>query len=59
MDDHQLGECAKKKDTHQATSVDTHCFRLFAAGGAIQHTAKVVVEVVTQGEAAEFTGVGA
>lgn len=51
--------CEKKKDTHQATSVDTHCFRLFAAGGAIQHTAKVVVEVVTQGEAAEFTGVGA
>lgn len=44
-------------ETHQAASIDTHCSRLFVAGCAIEHTAKVVVEVMTQGQAAEFTGV--
>lgn len=45
--------------THHAVSVDTHRCRLFVAGCAIQHAAEVVVEVVTQGQAAEFTGVRA
>lgn len=45
--------------THQAASVDTHWSRLLVAGCAIKHTAKVVVEVVTQGQTAQFTGVRA
>lgn len=46
-------------DTHQAAPVDTQSSRLLGAGRAIEHTAKVVVEVVTQGQAAQFTGVRA
>lgn len=45
--------------TYQAASVDTHCSGLPVAGCAIKHAAKVVVEVVTQGQTAQFTGVRA
>lgn len=45
--------------THQAASIDTHSTRLLVAGCAIKHTTKIVVEVVTQGQAAQFTGVRA
>lgn len=38
--------------THQAASVDTQSSRLLVTGCAIEHTTKVVVEVVTQGQAA-------
>lgn len=44
------------KSTHQAASVHTHSSRLLVAGSAVEHVAKVVVEVVANGEAAEFTG---
>lgn len=47
------------KSTHQAASVDTHSSGLLVAGRAVEHTAKVVVEVVANGEAAEFAGVRA
>lgn len=45
--------------THQAAPVDTHPSRLLVAGRAIEHAAKIVVEVVAQGQTAEFTGVRA
>lgn len=45
--------------THQAASVHTHCSWVLVAGCAVKHSAKVEVEVVTQGQAAEFTGVRA
>lgn len=45
--------------THQTASINTHSFRLFAAGCSIQYVAKVVVEVVSQSQAAELTGAGA
>lgn len=45
--------------THQAASVDTHRSGLLVAGCAVEHSAKVVVEVVTQSQAAQFTGVRA
>lgn len=50
---HRLGT------THQAASVHTHCSWVLVAGCAVKHSAKVEVEVVTQGQAAEFTGVRA
>lgn len=45
--------------THQTASIDTHSTRLLVAGCAIKHMTKIVVEVVTQGQAAQFTGVRA
>lgn len=45
--------------THLAVPVDTHGSGFLFTGCAIKHTAKVVVEVVTQGQAAQFTGVRA
>ena len=44
---------------HQAASVDTHRPGLLVAGRAVEHAAEVVVEVVAQGQAAQFAGVGA
>lgn len=45
--------------THQAAPVHTHPPRLPVAGRPVQHAAEVVVEVVSQSQTAEFTGVRA
>lgn len=56
-------DCMYKKPsthitTHQTAPTNTHRFRLCAAGCTIEDVTKVVVEVMSQGQAAELTGVG-
>lgn len=45
--------------THQTAPVHTQRSGLLVAGRAVEHAAEVVVKVMTEGQTAEFTGVGA